>query len=258
MLLGGGVFAGGWLAIPPPQVLPWVALSGILHGIYILSLSRAYARSDLSYAYPIARSAPVFVPVFAFFLLGERLGGTSLLAIFLVILAVYVLHFKGRVLEGFYNLWQALGHRDLRWSFITLGLVVAYSLVDKQGMALFLILEPDSGLTNGLRFFFLEAILGFGVCNLYLFTVYPAAQIIPIWRRDLWRGLAVGLATAASYGLICVVLQYEPVSQVVAVRQTSVIMVVLWGVVKMKEPFGRERIMASLLMVLGVSLIGLD
>ena len=107
----------------------WIVLSGILHGVYLLSLSKAYSTQDISYVYPIARSAPVFVPLFAWFLLGERLGASALAAIGLIILAVYVLHFEGHLIRGFRNLWNAIRHKDFRWAFITLALVVAYSLV---------------------------------------------------------------------------------------------------------------------------------
>jgi drug/metabolite transporter (DMT)-like permease len=55
-----------------------------------------------------------------------------------------------------------------------------------------------------------------------------------------------------------VVLQSEPVSQVVAVRQTSVLMVVVWGCWKLGEPFGKQRILAGGLTVLGVCLMAWD
>lgn len=245
------------------QALPgglwlWIGMSGLLHGAYILSLSQAYNTTDISYVYPIARSAPVFVPAFAWFLLGERLGWASLLAIAIILLAVYMLHFQGQLLAGWRTLWNAVLHEDLRWSFITLGLVVAYSLVDKQGMVLFHRHSPDTALANGLMFFFLEAMVGFTLCNLFLFVRHPAGEILNVWSAERGKGLLAGLATVGSYGLICVVLQLEPVSQVVAVRQTSVLMVVLWGVLRLKEPFGTQRILAAGLTVLGVALIGWD
>ena len=55
------------------ELLFWGILSGIIHGIYILCLSRAYKTQDISYVYPIARSTPVFVPVFAWLFLNEKL-----------------------------------------------------------------------------------------------------------------------------------------------------------------------------------------
>lgn len=242
----------------PPGIGIWIVLSGILHGLYILSLSKAYSVQDISYVYPIARSAPVFVPFFSWILLGEQLGWVTFLAIAMILLAVYTLHFEGHLIRGFKNLWDAILHKDLRWAFITLALVVAYSLVDKQGMDLYAFHRPEEKFANGLTFFFAEAIIGFSICNLYLLWKYPRQEIVSVWRVEWLRGLIAGLATIGSYGLILVVLQSEPVGQVVAVRQTSVLMVVIWGCWKLREPFGKQRILAAFLTILGVGLIAWD
>ena len=56
------------------ELYVWAFFSGVLHGLYILSLSRAYSTEDISYVYPIARSAPVFVPLLAWIFLVELLN----------------------------------------------------------------------------------------------------------------------------------------------------------------------------------------
>lgn len=241
-----------------PMVILWAGVSGLLHGLYILSLSRAYNTQDISYVYPIARSAPVFVPWFAFLFLGEQIPPATGLAIILIVLAIYILHFDGQLIRGFRNLCGAMLHRDLRWAFVTLGLVVAYSLVDKVGMQTFYRIYPDHPFVNGLVFFFLESLVGFTLCLAYLFITQPADGIIFAWRNEWKMALLAGVATLGSYGLICVVLQFEAVSAVVTLRQTSVLMVVVWGCWKLKEPFGGKRLMAAALIVIGVTLMGLN
>ena len=67
-------YAGFGIAPLSDEIIFWGILSGILHGVYILCLSRAYSTADISYVYPIARSAPVFVPVFAWLFLDEHLS----------------------------------------------------------------------------------------------------------------------------------------------------------------------------------------
>ena len=69
MVMALAAYAGFGIAPLNNEIIFWGVLSGIIHGVYILCLSRAYSTADLSYVYPIARSAPVFVPVFAWFLL---------------------------------------------------------------------------------------------------------------------------------------------------------------------------------------------
>ncbi len=253
-----GIVALNWIgySIWNRELLFWGAVSGILHGVYILCLSRAYKTQDISYVYPIARSAPVFVPAFAWFLLGEKLDSLTVIAIIIIITAIYILHFDGHLIRGFKNLWQAIQHNDLRWAFYTLVMVVSYSLVDKRGMDLFQEQFPDQPFINGVAFFFMEATIGFILCNLYLFSNHTKTDILELWKAEWLKGLLAAVATLGSYGLICVVLQFESVSAVVSLRQVSVLMVVYWGCWKLGEPLGKQRLLAGGLILAGVFLIG--
>mgnify|MGYP003694993245 FL=1 len=253
-----GIVALTWIgpSIWNRELFFWGAVSGILHGVYILCLSRAYKTQDISYVYPIARSAPVFVPAFAWFLLGEKVDYLSLIAIIIIVTAIYILHFDGHLIRGFKNLWQAIQHKDLRWAFYTLIMVVSYSLVDKKSMDLFHIHWPDQPFLNGAAFFFMEATIGFILCNLYLFSNHTKTDILDLWKEEWLKGLLAAVATLGSYGLICVVLQFEPVSAVVSLRQVSVLMVVYWGCWKLGEPLGKQRLLAGGLILAGVFLMG--
>ncbi len=238
------------------EIWIWGILSGVLHGVYILCLSRAYSTADISYVYPIARSAPVFVPVFAWLLLDESLSISTVLAIGVILTAIYILHFEDQLIRGFKNLVLALRHHDLRWAFCTLAMVVSYSLVDKKGMDSFLKHFPSQPFANGITFFFIEATIGFTLCNVYIFSRHPAKYIFRSWRGEWKKALLAGIATLGSYGLICVVLQFEALSAVVSLRQVSVLMVVYWGCWKLGEPFGRQRLLAGGLIAIGIFLIG--
>ena len=240
------------------ELFVWALISGILHGFYILSLSRAYSTEHISYVYPIARSAPVFVPLFAWLFLGEKISLLIILAVLVIISAIYILHFDKKLIQGLKSMYIAIGHNDMRWTFITLALVVSYSLVDKKAMDKYMFYFPDQPFTNGVTFFFLEAIIGFVICNIYIFNKFPLEEIIKNWSLDWRKCFLAGVATTFSYGLICVVLQFEKLSAVVSLRQISVLMVVYWGCWKLNEPYGRQRILAGLLVILGVILISID
>ncbi len=236
----------------------WAIVSGVLHGLYIFCLSRAYHTEDISYVYPIARSAPVFVPIGAFFFLGERLSVFEWIAVLMIVVAIYVLHFDGRLVEGAVNLWNAMRHRNLRWAYFTLIMVVSYSLVDKKGMDQFLQLFPQDSLRNGVAFFFLESLVCFALYNSYLFLSFNRSDIFQVWKGEWRKGVLGGLATLGSYGVICVVLQFEDVSAVVSLRQVSVFMVIYWGCWINNEGFGVKRMTAGGLIFLGVALMGLE
>ena len=178
------------------------------------------------------------------------------LAIVLILLAIYILHFEGKVIQGFKNLIEAFGHQDLRWAFYTLAMVVSYSLVDKKGMDSFLNHLPGQPIANGVTFFFIEATIGFALCNVYIFTNHPAKYVFQVWRSEWKKALLAGTATLGSYSLICVVLQFEALSAIVSLRQVSVLMVVYWGCWRLKEPFGPQRLLAGALILVGIILIG--
>lgn len=256
IVMAGIAYAMFGMAPLNNEIWVWGILSGVLHGVYILCLSKAYSTADISYVYPIARSAPVFVPVFAWLLLDESLSISNILAIGVLLTAIYILHFEGELIRGFKNLGQALRHHDLRWAFYTLGMVVSYSLVDKKGMDSFLSHLQDQPFANGVTFFFIEATIGFALCNVYIFSRHPAKDILRSWREEWKKALPAGIATLGSYSLICVVLQFEALSAVVSLRQVSVLMVVYWGCWKLGEPFGRQRLLAGGLIVIGIFLIG--
>ena len=57
-----------------PRAVWWIAIgTGISHGFYFYWLARALESGKLSVVYPIARSAPAFLPLFAVLLLGVPL-----------------------------------------------------------------------------------------------------------------------------------------------------------------------------------------
>jgi len=259
LILAGAYFSyNGFPFYIGQELYLWALFSGVLHGLYILSLSRAYSTEDISYVYPIARSAPAFVPLLAWIFLDEKLSQVIYLAIGLIVTAIYILHFEGKLVQGFKRLFKALLHRNLRWAFITLGLVVSYSLVDKIAMDKFLFYFPDQPFTNGMTFFFLEAAIGFTLCNIFVFNKFSRDEILKNWSDDWLKALFAGIATFISYGLICFVLQFEQLSAVVSLRQISVLMVVYWGCWKLKEPFGKQRILAGFLIFIGIVLISLS
>ena len=117
---------------------------------------------------------------------------------------------------------------------------------------------PETPYSNGLTFFFLEAVIGFIICNIYIYNKIPRNEIMNNWSVDWGKCFLAGVATTFSYGLICVVLQFEKLTTIVSLRQVSVLMVVYWGCWKLNEPFGRKRILAGLLVILGVILISID
>lgn len=71
------------------------------------------------------------------------------------------------------------------------------------------------------------------------------------WSSALWAAVF----TMASYSLILYVMQTEPLSYVVAVRQCSVVLSVLYGWLVLRESQGPTRLLLSVVIAFGVTLI---
>jgi len=238
----------------PAELWIYVLISGVIHGIYILALSTAYETGDISYVYPIARSAPALVPIAAFLVLGETVSLRGGVGIAIVVVAVFVLQLRGGADSEIKRLWASIKEKDTHWAFVTLAAVVAYTLVDKAAMVSLSKVSEIPGGMRGPIFFMLQV----AFCYL-LFWIYLALKrdlaINTVWKREWPRGVAAAVGTMTSYSLILHVMQTEPVSYIVTLRQASVLLAVLVGWFALKEPYGKNRLIASVGMLGGFYLV---
>lgn len=248
------VLVGAPLREIPADVWGYIAASGVVHAFYVVSLASAYGAGDLSYVYPIARSAPAFVPLAAFLLLDEGVSLRGGIGILVVMLGVYALQMRGDAGTELQRLWASLKQRDTRWAFATLGTVVTYSVIDKAGMVAFSQASAIPPAFQGVCYYLLENF----VCYL-LFWVYmllgPGVMVMPVWQEEWVRAVGAALGTMVSYSLILYVMRSENVSYIVTLRQASVLLAVLVGWLGLKEGYGRTRLGASSVMLVGFYLV---
>jgi drug/metabolite transporter (DMT)-like permease len=232
----------------------YVLASGGIHAVYILALSTAYETGDISYVYPIARSAPALVPVAAFLVLGETISLRGGLGIAIVLGAVFVLQLRGEPESEIRQLWASIKRHDTRWAFVTLAAVVAYTIVDKAAMVS---LGKVSQIRRGMHgpvFFMLQVTFCYLVFWIH-FILKRDLNIKTVWKREWPRGLVAAFGTMVSYSLILHVMQTEPVSYIVTIRQASVFLAVIVGWFVLREPYGKRRLIASVSMLLGFYLV---
>jgi drug/metabolite transporter (DMT)-like permease len=75
-----------------------------------------------------------------------------------------------------------------------------------------------------------------------------AALILPAWRT----GLPAGALSLGSYWIVLWAFTRAPVALVTALRETSVLFAMLIGLFVLREPAGRWRWVAGLMIVAGV------
>ncbi len=242
------------LPIAPKSVWGYIAGSGVIHFFYWVCLSRAYMSGEISYVYPIARSAPGFIPFFAFLFLDERLSVQGLIGIFLIVFSIYLLQQRAGGLT-FKELLRYLRRPDSVWAFSTLGTVVAYSLIDKAGMAEFYAHSTQQHPWQPVSYFLAESMITMILYGGYILLFSSLQEVADIGRREWKQIIATGVLSMLSYMLILYVYMTESVSYVVALRQSSVIFAVLLGAYLLKESQTKLRFAAAAVMVIGVLLI---
>jgi uncharacterized membrane protein len=236
----------GWGQIPPQG---WLCVGGscLAHGLYLTFLIEAYDKGDLSIVYPLARSAPIFLVVWAVLFLGERFTSLGLAGIVVVIVGLYLLQVGESSLKGYIAALQALGSRPAQLALMAALFLSFGSVIDKVGVGL---VHP-----------FLYAVLFMNLVALFL-TVRLLGRrsfrdLAWQWLSSKRRLLVVGLLGVPSYALVLVAMNLSQVSYVIAARQVSVVFGVMLGIWLLRERHGRVRLVASAVICLGVVMIGL-
>ena len=235
----------------PSALWPIAAATGIPHALYLYWLCRGLAEADISLVYPIARSTPAFLPLLAVPLLGERVSWGGVAGIATVVGGMWLVA-AGRSLR-----LAALRGPGLVFAYLTLAAGVGYGLLDKAAMTQLEAARWTHPVPRPIFFFFMTYLFCAPVLLPLCLRDRRASEFLDLARRE-WRsaGLALGLGMVG-YGLILEAFRTAPASYVVAVRQSSVLFVVLLGAVRLGERPEPARVFGAVLTVCGVAAIAL-
>ncbi|MEB0044080.1 MULTISPECIES: EamA family transporter [unclassified Pseudomonas] len=233
------LFVAAMLAVvnvPPMDIWPWILASAAFELLYRYLLIQAYRVADLGLVYPLMRGlSPLMVLALTLIFSAEVLTSQQIFAIVLIPFGMLCL------------LWQGGGGTRLPWSVLPvvalIGLCIGcYTFIDGQA------LRRWSHPLDYLVWMTLLSAWPFPL--LALVSKRPAFMVF--WRQQWRLGLAIGLCVLFSYALVLWAMQLGSIAEVAALREISVILVVLFGVYYLKEPFGRPRLLACGLVLVGM------
>ena len=221
--------------------IPFVIGTVVLHAFYFFTLGRAYGAGEFSLVYPIARGLGVaLVPVAALALFDERLSLLGTVGIVLVAAGIFSLHWRR-------SAWTraALHGSGTGWALATGGLIAAYSLLDKAGVAR---ISP-------LAYIWLMEL---GSCAL-LAPVALAKQDVMRreWRVNRVTIVAAALMSPTAYLLVLFAFQLSKTGYVVAAREMSIVLSAIIGSVWMKEGALGHRLTGAAVVLAGVVCVAL-
>ncbi|PCH47943.1 MAG: hypothetical protein COC23_01005 [Hyphomicrobiales bacterium] len=223
----------------PPAIVSWpfIAASTFIHFFYYGFLILAYRYGDLSQVYPIARGvAPVMVALGAQVFANEILPLVAWAGLLLVSFGISIL-FLDR--SG-----GKLSSKAVVAAVLTGFTIASYSIVDGMGVR---VSQSPLGYIGWL--FLLEAIAGFG------FLFYRREALPNIKMSMVTIGLLGGLISAIGYGLAIYAKTLTTLGTVSAIRESSVIIAALIGVVWFGERPWKLRVISAAIVACGVILL---
>ncbi len=220
-----------------------VLLSGLIHLAYSLCLQHGYRLADLSVIYPVARgTGPMLATAGAILLLGETPTGQTLCGLVAVILGIGLIATQGD-LSAFR---RPGGQAGTRWGTATGGLIASYTVVDAYAVKVLGIAPVVLDWLAGVLRFFLLAPL-----------VIAAPRRARAAMQGFWPlAIGVGLLSPLSYILVLAALDMgAPLSTVAPMREMSMMVGALMGMVILREPVGRWRLVGCAVLASGVVLL---
>ena len=229
------------LFVPSPARESWPYLfAGIgLHAGYQAFLLNSYRAGELTQVYPIARgTAPLLVAGISVIFLGVELHRLELLAILAI--GIGILSTSAvRQNDGMRNANAA------RLAFMTGCFIAAYSLVDGLGARL-------AGTALG---FFGWLAIGNAVIFVIFSALFAPGLLSEVPRRAKRVFAVGGSASFAAYGLVIWAFTQAPIALVTALRETSIVFALLFGVFFLKERMDLAKVFSTMVILLGVALL---
>lgn len=225
-----------------PAAWPYLAASLLFHLAYQLFLVRTYRLGDLSQVYPVARgAAPPLVALTGLVLGTDPLRAGEALAILLIAGGIAALALRGGAA-------LRADPRPVLMALATASFIAGYTTVDGLGARV----SGDSAAYTA-WLFILNA---------------PPMVALAWWRRGGgglrqamrtgWRrDLIGGVMALSGYGIAIWAMTHAPIALVAALRETSVIFALLIARLWLKEPVGRWRTGAALLVLAGIATLRL-
>ena len=232
-----------------------LGLTGVSQAAYFVFLATAYRHGDISVVYPLARTFPVFVVGIAGLTLGQWPTPWAWAGIGLVVLGCAALPLEGlRGAFGRGRYWNAAS----LWALLTALASSGYTVCDDVGVDLVVGLGRFSTPVAALLYGYLEWLSTAFFLGIAVLAGSERREFLRAFRQERVAVLGMGLMIFGTYLLVLWAYALsEQVAYVAALRQVSIVLGVVFGLVFLGERGGAMRVAASAVIAAGVVLVAL-
>jgi len=216
-------------------------VTALANTIYFLSLRKAYHFAPVALVYPIARSSPVLIVIWAWLVFDQEISFGGMIGITISVIGLWILASSPR-------------NRDttsaLAWAMLAAFATSIYSLSDKIAVEFL----PTFGAQLG--FITVGYIISF--VGLSLFQYKEIGSLIPRYRPELLYILVGGLFIGTAYALVVRAMLELPAAYVVTYTNAGIVLATILsiGILKDRENW-KLKIIASSVISTGLLILGI-
>ena len=227
------------LSVPYPTTYIWILIiiSALLHGFYRLLVIFSYNYGDLSFIYPIARgSSSLLLAIISLIYLTDKISLWGFIAIMIVCMGLFLISYSDRLKFNY----SAFG-----LGVLTAIMITTYTLVDGIGVR---------HSSNPYSFLYWMLLLN-GTPALIASFFFKNNGLRIVNKNLILTGVAFGILAPLAYGLAVWCMQFLPIAYVSSIREISIIFAALIGLILLKEKTASKRIIPSIFVVIGISIL---
>jgi len=222
---------------PTPYIWALVITSALIHGFYRLLVIFSYNYGDLSFMYPIARgSSSLLLVIISLFYLSDKITLLGIIAILIVCVGLFLISYSDSMKFNY----SAFG-----LGFLTAIMITSYMVIDGIGVR---------HSSNPYSFLYWMLLLN-GTPALAASFFFKKNGLRIANKNLIFTGIVFGILASLAYGVAVWCMQFLAIAYISSIRETSIIFVTLIGLLLLKENTASKRIVPSILVVIGISLI---
>ena len=224
--------------VPFPKLEVWYFLIAtvIIHVFYRLNVIYSYRYGDLSYIYPISRgSSCLFIAIISILFLKSDVNLTGFIGILIVCVGLFIISFSKNI---------SFNIRGFSLAVSTAILITAYTLVDGVGVRL-----SENGFSYIYWLFTLNGI------PLFIIGLISKNGLRKRESYSIKSGVAAGIFATSSYAIVVWGMQFIEIAYVSSIREISIVFAALIGLFFLYEKNANSRIIPSILIVAGISVV---
>lgn len=236
-----GLVALPFVGFPSAETWPWLLVSVVLHFCYFVTMMRSYRLGAFNQVYPLARGmSPWLVAIVAVTVVGDELSVAQMIGVIVVSIGLGCLVLaKGRPRKDEVPAILA--------AMLTGVWIALYTVIDGMGVR-----QSGTPFTYAAWLFFLHGISMGGYA-----LVLRGRGLLGEVRKRWVLGTAAGVCSVLAYALVLWAQKNGDLATVAALRETSVIVGAIIGALAFREPFGRWRTAATVVVATGILLLNL-